>query len=327
MQQREQVPGTGTTSSRSDHVLFPLVSSLGLDLSPPAETFTIDDALARIATIQDALQSIEDIRLRLKWCLGFVLAHTDRPRGSANSVVDEIASRLREERDIRTNKADLYRCERVYRSFAGDFARFTAWIDDRKSLFERPVYWSDVLEHVIGGRNNPDVIGREAANRNDLLDVERSIEKLEKIVIRAYQDDDESAGAVQGIRQSTEGMRMLHHHTQESSRNQTTLRDEEYIQFVHSHGCMICNMPAEAHHAFGERGTRIKSSDYTCIPICTMHHRELHSRGHRTFLDLYAVDVFEVAFNLVHRFMTGRWVSMRLDVVQRGSAPEDPGAV
>lgn len=324
MQRREHEPGTGTTSGNSDHVLFPPGNSLALDLSPPAESFTIDDALARIGTIQDALQSIEDIRLKLKWCLGFVLAHTDRPRGSAKSVVEAIASRLREERDIRTNKADLYRCERVYRSFAGDFTRFTAWIDDRKSLFDRPVYWSDVLEHVIGGRNNPDVIGREAANRNDLLDVERSIEKLEKIVLRAYQDDDESAGAIEGIRQSTEGMRLLHQHTQDSSRNQTPLRDQEYIRFVRSHGCLICNMPAEAHHAFGERGTGIKTSDYTCIPLCTMHHRELHSRGRRRFLDLYEVDVFEVAFNLIHRFMTGRWVSKRLDA---GSASDGPGAV
>ena len=313
-----------TRDGDSNQSLSLSVGNLGLDLTSPRESFGIDEAVARVAAIQNAIQSIEDFRLKMKWCLGFVLAHTERPRGSAASVADQIALRLREERGIRTSKPDLYRCEQVYRKFAGDFRRYIAWVETRKSIAERPVYWSDVLEHVLGGRNNPDVIGHETAKRNDLLDIERSIEKIEAVLVRAYVDDfdEETAGAIEGVRQSIEGMKMLCRNLKERVHEHTIPRSEHYLRFIRSYGCMVCNMPAEAHHAFGKRGTSVKPSDFTSIPLCTAHHRELHSHGRRMFTDMYEVDVLEGAFNLIHRFITGCWVSIRLHVLMQSDAGE-----
>jgi hypothetical protein len=36
-----------------------------------------------------------------------------------------------------------------------------------------------------------------------------------------------------------------------------------------------CNGPVEADHA-GRRGIGQKASDFTCIPLCSKHHRERH---------------------------------------------------
>ena len=45
-------------------------------------------------------------------------------------------------------------------------------------------------------------------------------------------------------------------------------------------GVEECGGRIEAsHHGIGDRGTGTKASDYTCIPLCTRHHREFTEHG------------------------------------------------
>ena len=58
------------------------------------------------------------------------------------------------------------------------------------------------------------------------------------------------------------------------------IADPEYLDFVRSRGCIVCGGESDAHHlttraAFG--------SDYTCIPLCRIHHSELHQLGEKKF--------------------------------------------
>jgi hypothetical protein len=59
-------------------------------------------------------------------------------------------------------------------------------------------------------------------------------------------------------------------------------RDRDHLRFVASQPCLVCGRtPSDAHHLrFAEpRAMGRKVSDRFAVPICRLHHRELHRRG------------------------------------------------
>jgi hypothetical protein len=59
-------------------------------------------------------------------------------------------------------------------------------------------------------------------------------------------------------------------------------RDKAHLKFVASHPCLICGRsPADAHHLkFTQpRAMGLKVSDEFTVPLCRIHHRDLHSVG------------------------------------------------
>jgi hypothetical protein len=59
-------------------------------------------------------------------------------------------------------------------------------------------------------------------------------------------------------------------------------RDREHLKFVASQPCVVCGRtPSDAHHIkFAEQRTMGRRvSDRFTVPICRLHHRELHRRG------------------------------------------------
>jgi DNA recombination protein Rad52 len=60
------------------------------------------------------------------------------------------------------------------------------------------------------------------------------------------------------------------------------VRDTEHLRFVADQACMICGRePCEAHHLrhVQPRALGRKTSDAYTVPLCALHHRELHARG------------------------------------------------
>jgi hypothetical protein len=63
------------------------------------------------------------------------------------------------------------------------------------------------------------------------------------------------------------------------------LRDKEHCKFVARQACVVCGRaPAEAHHLrFAQpRALGRKVSDEYTVPVCRLHHRELHRHGDET---------------------------------------------
>jgi hypothetical protein len=59
-------------------------------------------------------------------------------------------------------------------------------------------------------------------------------------------------------------------------------RDRDHLKFVAAQPCLVCGRtPSDAHHIkFAEqRAMGRKVSDRFAVPICRLHHRELHRRG------------------------------------------------
>ena len=63
------------------------------------------------------------------------------------------------------------------------------------------------------------------------------------------------------------------------------LRDKEHCKYVATQACVICGRaPSEAHHIrFAQpRALSRKVSDEYTVPVCRLHHRELHRYGDET---------------------------------------------
>jgi hypothetical protein len=60
------------------------------------------------------------------------------------------------------------------------------------------------------------------------------------------------------------------------------LRDKDHLRFVSKQPCLVCGRePSDAHHLrFAQpRALGRKVSDEFTVPICRLHHRELHRHG------------------------------------------------
>ena len=59
-------------------------------------------------------------------------------------------------------------------------------------------------------------------------------------------------------------------------------RDKDYLAYVAAQPCLVCGRrPCDAHHLrFAQpRALGRKVSDEFTVPLCRVHHRELHDRG------------------------------------------------
>jgi hypothetical protein len=79
-------------------------------------------------------------------------------------------------------------------------------------------------------------------------------------------------------------------------------RDREHLKFVASQPCLVCGRtPSDAHHIkFAEqRAMGRKVGDRFTVPLCRLHHRELHRRGNeRLWWESQGIDPLGVAATL-----------------------------
>jgi ERF superfamily protein len=82
-------------------------------------------------------------------------------------------------------------------------------------------------------------------------------------------------------------------------------RDRDHLKFVASQPCLVCGRtPSDPHHIkFAEpRAMGRKVSDKFTIPVCRLHHRELHRRGNeRAWWESHAIDPLIIAATLWDR--------------------------
>jgi hypothetical protein len=79
-------------------------------------------------------------------------------------------------------------------------------------------------------------------------------------------------------------------------------RDRNHLRFVASQPCLVCGRsPSDPHHIkFAEQPAMgRKVSDRFTVPLCRLHHRELHRRGNeRAWWQIHTIDPLPVAARL-----------------------------
>ena len=82
------------------------------------------------------------------------------------------------------------------------------------------------------------------------------------------------------------------------------LRDKEHCKFVTRQPCVVCGRtPSEAHHIrFAQpRALGRKVSDEYTVPVCRLHHRELHRYGDEaSWWAAVSIDPLPIALSLWH---------------------------
>ena len=82
----------------------------------------------------------------------------------------------------------------------------------------------------------------------------------------------------------------------------TRERDPGHLRFVAAQPCLVCGRtPSDPHHIkFAEqRAMARKVSDRFTVPICRLHHRELHRRGdERAWWQIQGIDPVAIAASL-----------------------------
>ncbi len=79
-------------------------------------------------------------------------------------------------------------------------------------------------------------------------------------------------------------------------------RDKDHLRFVGSHPCLVCGrQPADAHHLrFAQpRALGLKVSDEFTVPLCRVHHRQVHQTGNEVgWWKEAKINALEVALDL-----------------------------
>jgi len=118
----------------------------------------------------------------------------------------------------------------------------------------------------------------------------------------------ETATVSQPQNQKPNGHRSQPRRTESGSTEVTVIgkpvpeRDRNHLRFVAAQPCLVCGRtPSDPHHIrFAERrGMGRKVSDRFTVPICRLHHRELHRKGNeRAWWEKQEIDPLPVAARL-----------------------------
>jgi len=79
-------------------------------------------------------------------------------------------------------------------------------------------------------------------------------------------------------------------------------RDRDHLRFVAAQACIVCGRsPSDPHHIkfAQQRAMGRKVSDRFTVPICRLHHRQLHRRGNeRAWWQSQGIDPLAIAASL-----------------------------
>lgn len=82
-------------------------------------------------------------------------------------------------------------------------------------------------------------------------------------------------------------------------------RSYKYKAWIRTLPCLVCGaQPSEAAHTGSDGGMSMRSSDYSCLPLCSEHHTmapaSYHQIGRARFEALHDIDCRAIVKRLTH---------------------------
>ena len=86
---------------------------------------------------------------------------------------------------------------------------------------------------------------------------------------------------------------------------------KDYIKYIRSNGCRVCGkFPVDPDHleargmgGAGKGGTVTNTiKDFSCIPLCRLHHTERHQLGIEKFEKKYRINCWKDAAHLIRSY-------------------------
>ena len=80
------------------------------------------------------------------------------------------------------------------------------------------------------------------------------------------------------------------------------LKNPAYLAWVRRQPCIACGATSQAHHTVTKGAG---GSDYRTVPLCWMHHADLHGQGEKYFEEEYMVDIKDEVIRLLETYIAG----------------------
>lgn len=88
------------------------------------------------------------------------------------------------------------------------------------------------------------------------------------------------------------------------------LSSKKYLDYIRKQPCIVCGLqPCDPDHLEARGMGNANSSgykDYSCVPLCRIHHSERHQTGSKKFENKYNINLWKDAFNLIRRYFAKR---------------------
>ena len=85
----------------------------------------------------------------------------------------------------------------------------------------------------------------------------------------------------------------------------TTWKSTKYEAYIRSIPCLLCGYPSECHHVdMGKSGMGKKAPSSHCIPLCRLHHAELHHYGQATFFLNHNINVERLIIGYLTEYLS-----------------------
>ena len=82
--------------------------------------------------------------------------------------------------------------------------------------------------------------------------------------------------------------------------------NKDYLKYIKSKNCLVCGVsPVDPDHLehLGMGGANKGGlKDYSCVPLCRMHHRFRHDGGTEKFERRYKINLWKEAFYLLREY-------------------------
>ena len=200
----------------------------------------------------------------------------------------------------------LYRAIEFYEHFGGTKMQLRKWIDEKEEE-KGSINWNYCINWTK--KALPDSEGAEEKLEKVVKKVEKKAEKLEQDVedieheVMQWNDEEKRAEALGAIAKAREVAEDAKYKVETFALEKPSrIEDKAFLALVRAQECECCSNAADAHHLItvGAGG-----SDYTAVPLCRLHHSELHTMPLRAFEDKYDVNLWRVNAGLLMQHFAG----------------------
>ena len=85
------------------------------------------------------------------------------------------------------------------------------------------------------------------------------------------------------------------------------LSSKKYLDYIRKKPCLVCGLqPCDPDHLKARgmgNANRDGHRDFSCIPLCRIHHSERHQIGNQKFENKYNINLWKDAFNLLSNYL------------------------
>lgn len=273
-----------------------------------------DWAVSELEDMEEGVTSHKEEVMLLRWKQGLITAATPVKWGEGTMEKLSNATGVHEN--------TLREAKRLVKEFNYNVSEFKNWIKEPDDGI-RP--WYEVRDLLNEETPQPDDDEEDQERKRNKLKkkVETLAADLEKVNGMLDDADEEERREVKGLTQQalTEMRKFMNSQFFEDGEHDQgedpIPRSDEYLEFIREFPDPINRKPShDPAHTSGKKGTGVKSSDLSAIPLTRTHHNELDENGQEWFEQQYDVSIDRLVKNYQHRFLTGQWLDMELPTPQ-----------